>query len=59
MRTSPRQIPMMRIWRGRCRCACGQRDRPKLRDEIQERVGKAGVEVIEARTHLAYAPDSA
>lgn len=32
----------------------------KLRDEIQERVGKAGVEVIEARiTHLAYAPEIA
>jgi regulator of protease activity HflC (stomatin/prohibitin superfamily) len=32
----------------------------KLRDEIQERVGKAGVEIIEARiTHLAYAPEIA
>ena len=32
----------------------------KLRDEIQERVGKAGVEVIEARiTHLSYAPEIA
>ena len=32
----------------------------KLREEIQERVGKAGVEVIEARiTHLAYAPEIA
>jgi len=32
----------------------------KLRDEIQERVGKAGVEVVEARiTHLAYAPEIA
>jgi len=32
----------------------------KLRDEIQERLEKAGVEVIEARiTHLAYAPEIA
>jgi regulator of protease activity HflC (stomatin/prohibitin superfamily) len=32
----------------------------KLRDEIQERLTKAGVEVIEARiTHLAYAPEIA
>ncbi len=32
----------------------------KLRDEIQERLAKAGVEVIEARiTHLAYAPEIA
>jgi regulator of protease activity HflC (stomatin/prohibitin superfamily) len=32
----------------------------KLRDEIQERVGNAGVEVIEARiTHLSYAPEIA
>jgi len=32
----------------------------QLRDEIQERLTKAGVEVIEARiTHLAYAPEIA
>ena len=32
----------------------------KLGEEIQERVGKAGVEVIDARiTHLAYAPEIA
>jgi regulator of protease activity HflC (stomatin/prohibitin superfamily) len=32
----------------------------KLRDEIQERVSTAGVEVIEARiTHLSYAPEIA
>jgi regulator of protease activity HflC (stomatin/prohibitin superfamily) len=32
----------------------------KLRDEIQERLSKAGVEVIEARiSHLAYAPEIA
>jgi regulator of protease activity HflC (stomatin/prohibitin superfamily) len=32
----------------------------KLRDEIQERLTKAGVEVIEARiSHLAYAPEIA
>ncbi len=32
----------------------------RLRDEIQERLTKAGVEVIEARiTHLAYAPEIA
>jgi regulator of protease activity HflC (stomatin/prohibitin superfamily) len=32
----------------------------KLRDEIQERLAKAGVEVIEARiSHLAYAPEIA
>lgn len=32
----------------------------KLRDEIQERLEKAGIEVIEARiTHLAYAPEIA
>ena len=32
----------------------------RLRDEIQERLEKAGVEVIEARiTHLAYAPEIA
>ena len=32
----------------------------QLRDEIQERLAKAGVEVIEARiTHLAYAPEIA
>ena len=32
----------------------------RLRDEIQERLAKAGVEVIEARiTHLAYAPEIA
>jgi len=32
----------------------------KLSEEIQERVGKAGVEIIEARiTHLAYAPEIA
>jgi regulator of protease activity HflC (stomatin/prohibitin superfamily) len=32
----------------------------KLRDEIQERLAKAGIEVIEARiTHLAYAPEIA
>jgi hypothetical protein len=32
----------------------------RLRDEIQERVGKAGVEVVDARiTHLAYAPEIA
>jgi len=32
----------------------------KLRDEIQERLTKAGVEVIEARiTYLAYAPEIA
>jgi regulator of protease activity HflC (stomatin/prohibitin superfamily) len=32
----------------------------KLRDEIQERVANAGVEVIEARiTHLSYAPEIA
>jgi regulator of protease activity HflC (stomatin/prohibitin superfamily) len=32
----------------------------RLRDEIQERLSKAGVEVIEARiTHLAYAPEIA
>ena len=32
----------------------------KLRDEIQERLEKAGVQVIEARiTHLAYAPEIA
>ncbi len=32
----------------------------RLRDEIQERLVKAGVEVIEARiTHLAYAPEIA
>jgi len=32
----------------------------KLRDEIHERLAKAGVEVIEARiTHLAYAPEIA
>jgi regulator of protease activity HflC (stomatin/prohibitin superfamily) len=32
----------------------------KMRDEIQERLAKAGVEVIEARiSHLAYAPEIA
>jgi regulator of protease activity HflC (stomatin/prohibitin superfamily) len=32
----------------------------KLRDEIQERLEKAGVQVVEARiTHLAYAPEIA
>jgi len=32
----------------------------KMRDEIQDRLTKAGVEVIEARiTHLAYAPEIA
>jgi len=32
----------------------------KLSEELQERVGKAGVEIIEARiTHLAYAPEIA
>ena len=32
----------------------------QMRDEIQERLSKAGVEVIEARiTHLAYAPEIA
>ena len=32
----------------------------RLRDEIQERLAKAGVEVVEARiTHLAYAPEIA
>jgi regulator of protease activity HflC (stomatin/prohibitin superfamily) len=32
----------------------------KLRDEVQDRLDKAGVEVIEARiTHLAYAPEIA
>ncbi len=32
----------------------------KLRDEIQERLAKAGVEVVEARiSHLAYAPEIA
>jgi regulator of protease activity HflC (stomatin/prohibitin superfamily) len=32
----------------------------RLRDEIQERLSKAGIEVIEARiTHLAYAPEIA
>jgi regulator of protease activity HflC (stomatin/prohibitin superfamily) len=32
----------------------------KLKDEVQERLGKAGVEVIEARiSHLAYAPEIA
>jgi regulator of protease activity HflC (stomatin/prohibitin superfamily) len=32
----------------------------KLRDEVQERLAKAGVEVIEARiSHLAYAPEIA
>jgi len=32
----------------------------RLRDEIQERLSKAGVEVIESRiTHLAYAPEIA
>jgi regulator of protease activity HflC (stomatin/prohibitin superfamily) len=32
----------------------------RLRDEIEERLSKAGVEVIEARiTHLAYAPEIA
>jgi regulator of protease activity HflC (stomatin/prohibitin superfamily) len=32
----------------------------RLRDEIQERLTKAGVEIIEARiTHLAYAPEIA
>ena len=32
----------------------------KLRDEIQERLSKAGVEVVEARiSHLAYAPEIA
>ena len=32
----------------------------QLRDEIQERLAKAGVEVIEARiSHLAYAPEIA
>jgi regulator of protease activity HflC (stomatin/prohibitin superfamily) len=32
----------------------------RLRDEIQDRLAKAGVEVIEARiTHLAYAPEIA
>ena len=32
----------------------------ELRDDIQERLGKAGVEVIEARiSHLAYAPEIA
>ena len=32
----------------------------RLRDEIQERLAKAGIEVIEARiTHLAYAPEIA
>jgi hypothetical protein len=32
----------------------------RLRDEIQERLQKAGAEVIEARiTHLAYAPEIA
>jgi hypothetical protein len=32
----------------------------RLRDEIQERLAKAGVEVIESRiTHLAYAPEIA
>lgn len=31
-----------------------------LRDEIQERLGKAGVDVVEARiTHLAYAQEIA
>ncbi|MEJ2534783.1 MAG: SPFH domain-containing protein [Gammaproteobacteria bacterium] len=32
----------------------------RLKDEVQERLGKAGVEVIEARiSHLAYAPEIA
>ena len=32
----------------------------KMRDEIQERLTKAGIEIIEARiTHLAYAPEIA
>ena len=32
----------------------------KIKEEVQERLGKAGVEVIEARiTHLAYAPEIA
>lgn len=32
----------------------------RMRDEIQERLAKAGIEVIEARiTHLAYAPEIA
>lgn len=32
----------------------------KLKDEVQERLGRAGVEVIEARiSHLAYAPEIA
>lgn len=32
----------------------------RLRDDIQERLGKAGVEVLEARiSHLAYAPEIA
>lgn len=31
-----------------------------LKDEVQERLGKAGVEVLEARiSHLAYAPEIA
>lgn len=32
----------------------------KIRDQVQERLGKAGIEVIEARiSHLAYAPEIA
>ena len=37
-----------------------QQSADKLKDEVQERLGKAGVEVIEARiSHLAYAPEIA
>ena len=44
-----------------CRCAATRRPSPNIcKREIQERLSKAGVEVIEARiTHLAYAPEIA
>ena len=49
-----------RGWQMSLRGSAVRDRRSKMRDEIQERLAKAGVEVIEARiSHLAYAPEIA
>ena len=52
---------MIRTWPRRCRLSTNtQQVAEKLQGEIQERLAKAGVKVIESRiSHLAYAPEIA
>ena len=62
LRNLATQLPLRRARStGTCRCAAHTAEiAEQLKREVQDRLAKAGVEVIEARiSHLAYAPEIA